>query len=166
MSTQNVNVARFARNVEWGFFCDFQTPCKGRDIGSETEDFPITYNNVVLNYGNGLDAESGTFTVPLSGYYSFHFDGGQTYYRFDEVYDQSNIVYVFKNSELMLEMSDSGPYPYVNTIRYQHLHFSFEEKLKEGDTINLKLKQDDWLYANSLHRISFKGELLYVEDIE
>ena len=27
MSTQNVNVARFARNVEWYFFYDFQTPC-------------------------------------------------------------------------------------------------------------------------------------------
>ena len=23
--TQNVNVARFARNVEWDFFCNFQT---------------------------------------------------------------------------------------------------------------------------------------------
>ena len=32
MSTQNVNVARFARNVEWDFFCDFQTPCLGFDI--------------------------------------------------------------------------------------------------------------------------------------
>ena len=32
LSTQNVNVARFARTVEWDFFCDFQTPClcKGR----------------------------------------------------------------------------------------------------------------------------------------
>ena len=27
LSTQNVNVARFARNVEWDFFCDFRTPC-------------------------------------------------------------------------------------------------------------------------------------------
>ena len=26
-STQNVNVARFARNVEWDFFYDFQTLC-------------------------------------------------------------------------------------------------------------------------------------------
>ena len=26
LSTQNVNVARFARNVKWDFFCDFQTP--------------------------------------------------------------------------------------------------------------------------------------------
>ena len=25
LSTQNVNTARFARNVEWDFFCDFQT---------------------------------------------------------------------------------------------------------------------------------------------
>ena len=25
LSTQNVNVARFARNVEWDFICDFQT---------------------------------------------------------------------------------------------------------------------------------------------
>ena len=27
LSAQNVNVARFARNVEWDFFCDFQTLC-------------------------------------------------------------------------------------------------------------------------------------------
>ena len=27
LSTQNVNVARFARNVEWDSFCHFQTPC-------------------------------------------------------------------------------------------------------------------------------------------
>ena len=27
LSTQNVNLARFARNVEWDFFCDFQTLC-------------------------------------------------------------------------------------------------------------------------------------------
>ena len=25
----NVNVARFARNIKWDFFCDFQTLCKG-----------------------------------------------------------------------------------------------------------------------------------------
>ena len=25
LSTQSVNEARFARNIEWDFFCDFQT---------------------------------------------------------------------------------------------------------------------------------------------
>ena len=28
LSSQNVYIARFARIVEWDFFCDFQTPCK------------------------------------------------------------------------------------------------------------------------------------------
>ena len=32
LSTQNVYVARFARNVEWDFFCDFQTPCMGTKV--------------------------------------------------------------------------------------------------------------------------------------
>ena len=27
LATKNVNVARFARNVEWDFFCEFQTLC-------------------------------------------------------------------------------------------------------------------------------------------
>ena len=27
ISTQSVNVALFARNVEWDFSCDFMTPC-------------------------------------------------------------------------------------------------------------------------------------------
>ena len=34
LSTQNVNVARFARNVEWDFFCDFQTPCPSHQVSS------------------------------------------------------------------------------------------------------------------------------------
>ena len=32
LSTQNVNVARFARNVECYFFCDFQTPCTAANM--------------------------------------------------------------------------------------------------------------------------------------
>ena len=30
LSTQDVNEARFARNIEWYFNCDFQTPCVKR----------------------------------------------------------------------------------------------------------------------------------------
>ena len=32
LSTQNVNIARFARIVKWDFFCDFQTLCYGFSI--------------------------------------------------------------------------------------------------------------------------------------
>ena len=128
----------------------------GGNIGSDSEDFPITFNNVLLNYGNGFEGESGTFTAPLSGYYSFHFDGGQYSHGTTDI---GNRVYVYKNSQFMLEMLDSGP----EYGHYQHIHFSFEENLDKGETINLKVFQGDWLIADSVFRISFSGELLYVE---
>ena len=130
---------------------------EGLNIGSDSEYFPITFNHVLLNHGNGFDAESGTFTAPLSGYYSFHFDGGQWKHGTS---DTSNLVKVYKNSQVMLEMYDSGP----TYGHYQHLHFSFEEILNQGETINLKMYQDDWLYASRFNRISFSGELLYIEE--
>ena len=67
----------------------------GGNIGSDSEDFPITFNNVLLNYGNGFEGESGTFTAPLSGYYSFHFDGRQRSYGSTDI---ANRVCVYKNS--------------------------------------------------------------------
>ena len=130
---------------------------EGEYIGSDSEDFPITFNNVLINHGNGFDGESGIFTAPLSGYYSFHFDGRQSDYGTS---GNANRVRVYKNSQLMLEMRDSGPV-YSD---FQHLHFSFEEKLNRGDRINLKMYQDDWLYAYTYYRISFNGELLYIEE--
>ena len=39
MSTQNVNVTRFARNVECDFFCDFQTPWTGCNCSSFMDQF-------------------------------------------------------------------------------------------------------------------------------
>ena len=44
LSTQNANSARFARNDEWDFFCDFQTLCKNGallDISSLFSKSPI-----------------------------------------------------------------------------------------------------------------------------
>ena len=35
-STQNVNVARFARNFECDFLCDFQTLCSSSSQGKKT----------------------------------------------------------------------------------------------------------------------------------
>ena len=42
LSTQNVNVARFALNVEWNFFCDFQTPCHARSFIVWVFDFVVS----------------------------------------------------------------------------------------------------------------------------
>ena len=72
---------------------------------------------------------------------------------------EANRVRAYKNYLYFLGMYDSG----LEYGQIQHLHFSFEEKLNIGDTIDLRLYPDDWLYADSNHRISFSGELLYVE---
>ena len=34
LATQNIDVACFARNIEWDFFCDFQTPFNGASYSS------------------------------------------------------------------------------------------------------------------------------------
>ena len=46
-----VNVARFARNVEWDFFCDFQTPCDSVCIQEDlhnTKSLSLNYLGIFL----------------------------------------------------------------------------------------------------------------------
>ena len=59
MSTQNVNVARFARNVECDFFGDFQTLCRKMHFSSfhaflfltpRNEQTMMTVNEKILKY--------------------------------------------------------------------------------------------------------------------
>ena len=35
----------------------------------------VTYDESVINFGNGMDLQSGKFTTPVSGYYLFSFSG-------------------------------------------------------------------------------------------
>ena len=46
LSTQIVNVARFARNVEWDFFCDFPTACHLFSLLKEWVIFEVTIGKV------------------------------------------------------------------------------------------------------------------------
>ena len=50
LSTQNVNVARFARNVEWDFFCDFQTLCEVCPKFNDEDQEKTAYFLVVLKF--------------------------------------------------------------------------------------------------------------------
>ena len=54
----NVNVARFARNVEWDFFCDFQTPCTVLSIWKEVEK---KTRNSVTPYRRPVDHQTVDF---------------------------------------------------------------------------------------------------------
>ena len=67
LSTENVNVARFASNVKCDFFCDFQTLC----YHASTENFPMVHQNgtarlkrktnTKLMIGIGFDARDVEF---------------------------------------------------------------------------------------------------------
>ena len=52
LSTQNVNLARFARYVEWDFFCDFQTPWVLLSFSSQKPSFSgLIYFLIWDNFG-------------------------------------------------------------------------------------------------------------------
>ena len=59
LSTHNVNVARFARNVERDFFCDFQTPC-------------LNTNCLILIWYQGYFKILSVFNNILSGKYVWY----------------------------------------------------------------------------------------------
>ena len=75
LSTQNVNVARFARNVEWDFFCDFQTPCvfgfsrmlstnKSLDVQPQSSNLVsrlVTLNRVSTTWGSSVGVRSNSY---------------------------------------------------------------------------------------------------------
>ena len=48
---------------------------------------PITYDNLLINLGNGLDIGCGSFVVPTNGLYRFSFSANSAYgkYNFTEV---------------------------------------------------------------------------------
>ena len=71
LATQNVNVARFARNVEWDFFCDFQTPWvtyKSRKLSSSR-----TFDNI--SFHEKIFTTFGWFEINFSLATSYSFFG-------------------------------------------------------------------------------------------
>ena len=76
MSTQNVNVARFARNVEWDFFCDFQTPCLSQKISFQILQ---TKRLELLK----LNTKQGFWIQWISGQISFGYD----------TYDKNHVIF-------------------------------------------------------------------------
>ena len=51
LSTQNVYVARFARSIEWDFFCDFYTPSIIINILLESMDKKVLKNGQKIKIG-------------------------------------------------------------------------------------------------------------------
>ena len=129
---------------------------QGGDIGSESEDYIISFNGIFYNHGDGFDGT--TFQAPITGFYRFEFDAVQNAGGLDTE-DIANRISILRNGELEVYFLDSGPkYGY-----YNHIHFAFQMYLMKSERINVILNQNDWLYAGPSNRIYFSGELLFAQ---
>ena len=112
-----------------------------------------TYDDLVINLGNGFNAESGTFVVPVSGTYRMSFSGQSAFgkYDFTEVYvkkNESNIFHIWDSNEV--EKADA------NNVSYTWLM-----NLSQGDRV--KLWSHNFLHADEKrYHITFTGELIHV----
>ena len=109
LSTQNVNVARFARNVEWDFFCDFQTPCSN-------ENFLVIFKDC-LNYfrvfsrDNGIVIETSKLQLALEIIFSLsvhtaYFVVPRKYFVFDRFISLTIFIVPFVVQPLFFFVGD------------------------------------------------------------
>ena len=114
-----------------------------------TFDGDVTYNVLVENVGGGMDIETGVFTTPQDGLYTFSFSG--------ETYNAGSYTYVriYKNgAEEFVNRNDQG-----SDENWGQISHTWLSDLKVGDKINVKVT-DGYMYSNSIHRITFNGYLV------
>ena len=110
----------------------------------------ITYDNLVVNLGEGFDMGSGTFVVPTSGLYRLTFSAQSA----REKYDFTS-VYVRKNGEDIFSIWDSNSEDDGNNVSY-----TWMMHLTKNDRINLDSYKH--LYADSNNPVTFTGELIHI----
>ena len=116
----------------------------------------ITYNNVLLNKGNGLSGSTGVFTAPTQGYYSFSFSGQQG--EFDNEGVAGVIVRLNGNNVFTIVDAASK-----SDRKYDIMSYVFQLYLSKNDKVDLEVPSADKLYADSDFHITFSGHLIYAE---
>jgi len=111
---------------------------------------PITYDNLVINLGEGFDIGSGMFVVPTSGTYRLSVSAQTGSGKYD-----ISVVYVLKNGSHIFSIGDGNKKDDMNNVSYTWLM-----KLSKNDKINLS--SGNHLYTDSSNPVTFTGELIYI----
>ena len=125
-------------------------------------DGSVTFDESVINIGNGMDIQSGNFSAPIPGYYYFSFSG--TAYDPDSYLDV--VVCIHKNGEILYTIQDFNGskgdgqnHNTNNNIQYRNLAHTWITKLQKNDIIHL-----DVLYGSLStgydKMVTFTGELI------
>ena len=110
----------------------------------------ITYDNLVINIGEGFDVRSGSFVVPTSGTYRLSFSAQSGWRKYDYT-----LVSVKKNGETTFTIWDSNQKDDANNLSY-----TWMMNLNLGDRVSLY--SENHLWADSKTPVTFTGELIHI----
>ena len=119
------------------------------DVGGGT----ITFNDVIANIGDSMEASSGTFTTKIKGLYSFSFTAPATANDNSSGSEKVRIT-VKKNGETLFSTKNK------RESFESNIAFSWMLQLDEEDTTSLSLSGGG-LHACGNEWIQFTGQLLY-----
>ena len=114
----------------------------------------ITYTETIANIGNGMNPNTGVFTTPVSGIYSFSFSA-----RTIESYVG---IYVKKNGENHFFINE---HDYNGEMNYANIGYSWTMSLVQNDKIQLSIANGG-LFAYNPEFTWFNGNLLIMDDLE
>ena len=112
----------------------------------------ITFDNLVINLGNGFHAGSGTFTVPTSGTYRFSFSAQSGREK-----NQWSWVDVKKNGVKVFDIWDANK---AENSELNNMAYTWLMNLTQSDIVTLYSSYD--LYVDADTPVTFTGELIHI----
>ena len=115
---------------------------------SFTDQEYITFNFVDYDIGNGLDKDSGTYTVPEDGTYLFTFKA-ETHEKL------GNVIEIRLNNveqEIIFNQDD-------NNLSYETVSHAWQPTLKKGDNIRFYVRYGTFFSNSEIHTV-FNGVLI------
>ena len=110
----------------------------------------ITFTDVPINIGDGMDRLTGTFTAPVSGLYSFSFSAQASN---DDPYTD---IKVYQNDEDQFRISDHNKNEQKNM---PNIGYTWYMELNQNDRVYLKVISNA-LFCRESHFTWFNGHLL------
>ena len=112
----------------------------------------ITFTDVPINIGDGMDRLTGTFTAPVSGVYSFSFSAQAA------EDDPFTDIMVYKNDEYQFRISDHNKNEQTNM---PNIGYSWYMQLEQNDRVYLKVISNVLICTKSQKHLLFGSWVTY-----